>query len=187
MTGLLEEQLPVIMAADPNLVRFVGLVDPIATELYERVGDKAPLFHSATAPPPIVRWLAGLLMLPVADDVQLDIQRAVVAAAADAFPKRGTPESLRSVLSIIAQSRVEIEETGGVRCVPRPAIPARLAREVTVTSALEPPMSVRISVGPTNASEEDLRAVIERELRADAPYELTIERPQLEPSRGATA
>jgi hypothetical protein len=48
-------------------------------------------------------------------------------------------------------------------------------------------MSVRISVGPTAASEEDLRAVIERELRADLRYELTIRHRQSEPAEGAKA
>ena len=179
MTGLLEEQLPVIMAGDPNLVRFVGLVDPIASELYDRVGEKEALFHPATAPPPIVRWLAGLLALPLERDVRLSVQRAAVAAAAAAFPRRGTTASLASVLAVLAQAPVTITETGDVRCVPHPSVPPRMDDSSSVASALESPMSVTIEVEPTDVTEEDLRAVIERELRADVPFTLTIRRPEL--------
>lgn len=177
MTGLLEEQLPVVMAGDPNLVRFVQLVDPTASELYDRVSEKETLFHPATAPPPIVRWLARLLALPIADDVRLDVQRAVVAEAARAFPRRGTEGSLRTLLSAIAQAPVSIEETGWVRCVPAPTVPPRMPVDpMSDAESLDEPMWVRIVVGATDATDADLRAVIERELRADVPYELVIRR-----------
>ena len=69
MTGLMEEQLPVMMAGDANLVRFVELVDPIISELYDRVGEKQAIFDPTTAPPAMVRWLAGVLALPLEDDL----------------------------------------------------------------------------------------------------------------------
>ena len=56
MSGLLHEQLPVVMATDPNIVRFVGLVDATASELYERVGAKERLLDPWTAPEPMIGW-----------------------------------------------------------------------------------------------------------------------------------
>lgn len=175
MTGLLEEQLPVVMAGDPNLVRFVGLVDPIASELYERVGEKEVIFDPTTAPPAIVRWLAGVLAVPLEDDLPIDVQRAVVSAAAELFPRRGTAGSLRGMIATLAQAWVTIDETGWVRYSAEPAVPTERHGAGVASSVLEPPTAVRIVVGPTEAvSEDDVRAIIERELRADVPYELTI-------------
>ena len=123
MTNLLEEQLPVIMAEDPNLVRFVRLVDPTASELYDRVGDKESIFHPATAPPPVVRWWCSVLGLPVHDDVQIEVRRAVVSAAAETYPIRGTERSLWMVLAAFSRAPVTIEETGVVFSTPDPRVP----------------------------------------------------------------
>jgi phage tail-like protein len=179
VTNLLEEQLPVIMAEDPNLVRFVRLVDPTASELYDRVGDKESIFHPATAPPPVVRWWCSVLGLPVHDDVQIEVRRAVVSAAAETYPIRGTERSLWMVLAAFSRAPVTIEETGVVFSTPEPRVPPRVAGDQPVGApSLAPPTSVRIVVGATEATVADLRALIERELRADVPYELVVGAPE---------
>lgn len=181
-TGLLHQQLPVVMATDPNVVRFVSLVDTTASELYERVGTKHDLLDPAVAPMPIIRWLAGVLALPMPDDLPADVQRATVMAAARAFPRRGTAASLASVLTAMAGTPVTIEEPGWVRCDPEPGVPptAELPAEdaeptrVAGDGGVNPFEPVRVLVtGPSARSRADLERVVERELRADVAYKVS--------------
>lgn len=186
-TGLLHQQLPVVMATDPNVVRFVSLVDATASELYERVGTKHELLDPAVAPMPIIRWLAGLLALPLPDDLPDEVQRATVSAAARTFPRRGTAGSLGDVLSALAGVPVTVDEPGWVRCRPAPTVPPEPDTGPAHAGAAgadrgvahhddhvdrdvddDPFAPVRIVLGgPSGRSRADLERVIARELRAD--------------------
>lgn len=184
MTALMQDQLPVVMATDDGITRFLSLVDPIAGDLYDRVGSQEHLWDPHIAPIAMVRRLAALLGVDLDYSLPEALQRDVLASAMTTFPVRGTLRSLSANLVALTGAPVTIEEDGwiSVRRHPRPppSIPppsGATTRAVTdpVTAAVWPPSVGRVRVTTTalgSATLEHVRRVVERELRADCLVEV---------------
>ena len=123
MSGLMLDQLPVVMATDTGVAKFLDVVDPMASQLYDVVGAKEVFFDPTVAPLPVVRWLGVRLGVEIDSNLPDDVQRRVFMIAAATHAIRGTAESLRMNLAAITGGVVSIEEHGTIESLPTPQHP----------------------------------------------------------------
>lgn len=172
----LEAQLPVVMSSDEGVARFLRGLDEMASELYERVGQKEHLFDIALAPLMVVRLLAERIGVPI-DPLRPEAeQRSIARVAAATFPIRGTRASLEQNLAALTGMETTVEDPGGITAhrAPRVALTSS-QREAT---PWDPPESggeraaVRIRIaGSGRATVAALIATVTRELQCAVPYE----------------
>lgn len=159
-TGWLAEQLPRCLAEDDFLRRFVGIFEELADGYRSRADGFGNQLDPGIAAPEFVRWTAGWLGLQL--DVGLDEarQRAVVKAAGELFPWRGTTHGLRGILEAMTGDSVSIEDGGGVYAKDK-APENRHTVTITLTSA-------------SDLNEQRLLEMIRDEVPADAAVVLRV-------------
>ncbi len=172
MSTLLLDQLPVVMAADSGIAQFLGIVDPIASQLYDVVGAKEVYFDPTVAPLPMLRWLAQRLGAEIDSHLPDAVQRSVFLVTAATYAMRGTPTSLRMNIGAITGAVVSIVEDGWIASRPVPQHPPT-STDTPTESAPFVPAAVTIHVSTLgHATLAQISATIERELRGDVVYRI---------------
>lgn len=114
MSDYLRRQLPAPMAADPGIVRFLGIFEEIAGPLYVRAGQHHLLIDPATAPPRMIDWLNSIMGLGHQDGLTMERRRQIVRASNEAFDHRGSAAAIKALLEAYTGSAVKVIEPGGV-------------------------------------------------------------------------
>ena len=109
------QQLPVGMTEDDFLVRYLTIMQRIATSVMEQVDTLPHAFDPAVAPEPMVQEMARWLGVDWIDS-SLDgrLQREIVRTYAELIQWRGTTFGLRRLLEVLTGAPVVIRDTGGV-------------------------------------------------------------------------
>ncbi len=112
----LTHQLPVAMAEDDFLFRFVSIFQRLADTAMLQIDTLAHAFDPTVAPEPMVRQMAAWLGIDWVDS-SLDgrLQRAIVTEYSQIIQWRGTKRGLRRLLELLSGGgEVEIVDSGGV-------------------------------------------------------------------------
>lgn len=123
-TGWLAGNLPVVMAEDPFLARFVAIFEEIATSVRYGADTCVAASDVTVASPAMLRFLGGWIGAPeVHGSLPLDVQRRIVRAAGSVLRRRGTVSALITLLEAVTGEPVDVDDPGGVfhdGCAPRP-------------------------------------------------------------------
>lgn len=108
-------QLPVAMAEDDLLVRFVTIFQCIGDTLLHQIDTLPYQFDPTVAPPTMVRTMAAWVGLDWVDS-SLDerLQREAVLRYSELLQWRGTRRGLTALLELLTQGPVEVTDSGGV-------------------------------------------------------------------------
>lgn len=112
----LTHQLPVAMAEDDFLFRFVSIFQRVADTGMHQIDTLRHMFDPTVAPEPMVRQMAAWLGVDWVDS-SLDgrLQRAIVTEYSQIIQWRGTKRGLRRLLGLLTGGgRVDIVDSGGV-------------------------------------------------------------------------
>ena len=112
----LTHQLPVSMAEDDFLFRFVSIFQRVADTTVSQIDTLPHAFDPTVAPEPMVRQMAAWLGVNWVDS-SLDgrLQRAIVTEYSQIIQWRGTKRGLRRLLELLTGGGdVEIVDSGGV-------------------------------------------------------------------------
>ncbi len=113
--GWLVGNLPVVMAEDPFLARFVTIFEEIASSVRYGADSCVAASDVTIASPTMLRFLAGWIGAPdLGADLPLDDQRRIVRAAGAALRWRGTAVALASLLEAVTGGPVDVDDPGGV-------------------------------------------------------------------------
>lgn len=108
-------QLPVSMLSHDFFVRFVSIFQELGSTLLEDADNIDHVLDLSVAPVEVVRWLGSWIGLSALDpSLPEELQRRIVASAAQTLTQRGTVAGLRSFLELVVGSSVSVEEGGGV-------------------------------------------------------------------------
>ena len=112
----LTHQLPVAMAEDDFLFRFVSIFQRVADTAMHQIDTLPHLFDPTVAPEPMVRQMAAWLGVDWVDS-SLDgrLQRAIVTEYSQIIQWRGTKRGVRRLLQLLTGGgRVDVDDSGGV-------------------------------------------------------------------------
>lgn len=143
-----------------------SILDPIERMIEQIDGYFSPW----TTPQVLLPWLASWVDVVLDERVPLDRQRALVAAAADLYRRRGTRAGLRDYLQLYLGVEPTIIEPGDERGTPDdPALPADCFRVI-------------IPLRENQVDLAALRAIIEAEKPAHTSYDLRLRGTDEKPS-----
>ena len=109
------DQLPLGMVEDDFFVRFVGIFQELGASLLDDADNIDHILDVTVAPPVMVRWLASWIGSGAIDSSLPDeLQRRVVASAAETLTWRGTRRGLARYLELASGGSVTVEDGGGV-------------------------------------------------------------------------
>jgi len=110
----LTHQLPVGMAEDDFLFRFVSIFQRVADTVMHQADTLPHTFDPTVAPLPVVRLMASWLGVTFADS-SLDerVQRSIVTEYSELIRWRGTKRGMRQLLELLSGGDVEITDSGG--------------------------------------------------------------------------
>jgi phage tail-like protein len=108
-------QVPVGMLESEFFVRFISIFQELGETLFADADNIENLIDLTVTPLPVVRWLGSWVGADGIDESLPDeLQRLIVASAAETLAWRGTPSGLRRYLELISGGPVEVEDGGGV-------------------------------------------------------------------------
>ncbi len=154
-------QLPVGMAEDDFLFRFVSIFQRVADTVVHQIDTLPHMFDPTVAPEPMVQTMATWLGVDWLDS-SLDgrLQRRIVLDYADLIQWRGTKRGLQQLLELLSGAPAEVRDSGGV--FPEGESPAA-------------PPHVRLDVESAGwNSVADLVRIIRDELPATVTFDLWI-------------
>ena len=154
-------QLPPWMRDDDFFARFVSMFEAMATTHLDHVDQLEHVFDLTVAPPEMVRALGRCVGVDLLDP-QLDetLQREVLIEMGLLARRQGTRRRLTRVLELVTRQPVEVIDSGAV---------------VIDGGAPPAPPHVRIRVESTGwMDEDDLVALVRRELPASVTFELWL-------------
>lgn len=159
--SFLVDRLPEHLAADPFLVRFVGLFQELADTSRDQLDGLGHVADPTVAPPELVRWLGTWLGVRDIDPTMpVARQRALVRTAGRVLTHRGTAVGLERLLGVLTATEVVVTDSGGIRLdgSERPG-----------------PPTVWVDVGATETVTADhLVAVVLREVPAGVAVQLRV-------------
>ena len=165
-------QLPVGMAEDDFLYRYVTIFQCVADTVMHQVDTLPHMFDPTVAPEPMVQSMARWLGVDWLDS-SLDgrLQREIVLRYSELIQWRGTRRGLQDLLEMLTAGRVSIEDSGGV--FPEGEAPAA-------------PPHVRIDVESTGwNSTNDLVRIVRDELPATVAFDLWVAGERVWPTAAA--
>lgn len=112
----LTHQLPVGMAEDEFLMRFMTIFQRVSDTVVHQIDTLSHMFDPTVAPDPMVRLMAEWLGVDWVDS-SLDerLQREIVLQYSQLIQWRGTKRGLRQLLTLLSGGgTVEVRDTGGV-------------------------------------------------------------------------
>jgi phage tail-like protein len=171
-------QLPVGMAEDEFLVRFLSIFQEIVNTVLHQVDTLPHVFDPSVAPDGMVRFMGRWLACNWVDSSLPDAtQRDIVRRYSQLLQWRGTRRGLQQLLELISGEPAVVTDSGGVFL------------EDESTGA---PPHVRLEVASTGwAHEDDLLDIVRAELPASLTFELVVAGrtvwPPVDDGRGGTA
>lgn len=167
-----------------------GVGDPKAPgleELLDGVGHTGRgierLFDPEHTPDEFLEWLSNWVALTLRADVEVQLQRVLIARAIPLYRVRGTKEGLEDLIQIYTTLRPTIVESG-------PALQIGVHSTVGVDTAIEggPAHFFRVKIGLLATTDPDViadrrrivTAIIDAEKPAHTYYTLTVEHPTLQ-------
>jgi phage tail-like protein len=159
----LVNQLPVGMAQDPFLVRFVGLIQQVAGGMLDHLDDMPHLGDVTVTPEPMVRYLGSWVGLEwVEPTLPARTQRELVLGYAGLLQWRGTSKGLQQLLVLITgDSTARVTDSGGVYVFGEaPATTPHVLMEVATVGSWATP--------------KVLLQILKEELPASVTYELRV-------------
>jgi phage tail-like protein len=155
-TSKLLRYLPAIYADHPFLGDFLRIFESIWAPLEAQLDHLDAYFQPYLTPAEFLPWLGTWVDLVLDENWPEARRRALIAAAADLYRRRGTAGALRDYLTIYMGAQPEIVESG-------PEQPFHF--------------SVTFRVPDPNAIDQDrVRRIIEEEKPAHTTYTLTLEK-----------
>jgi len=108
-------QLPVGMAEDDFLFRFVSIFQRIGDTVTHQIDTLPHMFDPTVAPEPMVQHMARWLGIDWLDS-SLDgrLQRRIVMNYAELIRWRGTRRGLRQLLELLSGGPVTVKDSGGI-------------------------------------------------------------------------
>ncbi|MCL2781298.1 MAG: phage tail protein [Actinomycetia bacterium] len=108
-------QLPVGMVEADFFMRFVSIFQEIGSSLIDDADNIDNVVNLSVAPAPNVPWLGSWIGINTVDpSLPIDLQRRIVASAADTLAWRGTVAGLTRFLELTSDGPVEVTDGGGV-------------------------------------------------------------------------
>jgi phage tail-like protein len=159
----LVNQLPVGMAQDLTLKRFVRLFQRLASGTFDHLDGMQHLADVTVTPEAMVRYLGAWMGLDWVDP-SLDprLQRELVRAYGANLQWRGTKKGMRQLLAMITgDEHALVEDTGGV-------FGYGMAPDTT------PHVQMSVASLGTWATQDDLIRIVRSELPASVTFELTV-------------
>jgi phage tail-like protein len=116
--GELMKYLPSVFHGDPFLAKYVsafeqilvGSNDPRLRSLEAIIADIARYFRPEVAPEEFLPWLAGWMAFGMRADLTAELQREFLTRVISLYKRRGTAESLRTLLKIFTGAEPTILE-----------------------------------------------------------------------------
>jgi phage tail-like protein len=154
-------QLPVGMAEDDFLFRYVTIFQRVSDTVVHQIDTLPHMFDPTVAPEPMVQLMANWLGVGWLDS-SLDgrLQREIVLQYAQLIQWRGTKRGLQQLLELLSGAPAQVRDSGGV--FPEGESPAA-------------PPHVRLDIESTGwNSADDLVRIIRDELPATVTFDLWI-------------
>lgn len=158
----LTHQLPVGMAEDDFLFRFLSIFQRVSDTVMHQIDTLPHMADATVAPPEMVREMARWIGIDWVDSSLDDrLQREIVLEYAQIISWRGTKRGLRRLLRLLSGgAEVEVTDSGGV--FPEGEAPAATPH-------------VRLDMASAGwNSVDDLIRIIRHELPANASFDLFI-------------
>lgn len=158
--GILRSQLPMVMAADPVVPRFLMAFEDILASLEDHIETQPHVLDPTVAPLPMVRWMGHWAGFEVSPSLSDERQRLLVEAAGGFVRMRGTNLGLARLLEAFTGADVVVEDGGGI-----------------FREGEAPERSTRVTVRLTGAGSLDdaqLVGLVRDQLAADATIEITV-------------
>ncbi len=154
-------QLPVGMAEDEFLVRFLSIFQDIANTVLHQVDNLPHVFDPAVAPDDMVRFMGRWLACNWVDSSLPDAtQRDIVRRYSQLLQWRGTWRGLQQLLELISGQPAVVTDSGGVY--------------LEGESSGAPP-HVRLEVASAGwANDDDILDIVKSELPASLTFELVV-------------
>ncbi len=154
-------QLPVAMAEDEFLGRFLSIFQDVADTVVGQIDNLPNVFDPTVAPPSMVRTLGYWIGLDWVDPSLPDeLQRRIVREYFSMLRWRGTKRGMRQLLELVSGEPAVVEETGGIYT--EGATPAGIGHVV-------------LRVGAAGwATDADLLRIVRAELPASVTFELYV-------------
>jgi phage tail-like protein len=154
-------QLPVGMAEDDFLVRFMSILQEVANTVVGQIDNLPHMFDATVAPPSMVRALGRWIGLDWVDPSLPDaLQRRIVIEYFSMLRWRGTRRGMEQLLELISGAPAVVEESGGI--FREGATPDDVGHVL-----------IRVE-SPGWASEADLLRIVRAELPASVTFELFV-------------
>lgn len=169
----LTHQLPVGMAEDDFLFRFVSIFQHVADTVVHQIDTLPHVFDPTVTPTPVVRSMAAWIGVDWVDSSLDDrVQREIVLQYSQLVQWRGTRRGLRQLLSLLSGGAdVSIRDSGGV--FPEGEAP-------------HSPPHVRLEMASAGWSRiDDLVRIIREELPATVTFDLWVAGEHVWPRAGA--
>lgn len=167
-------QLPVGMAEDDFLFRFVSIFQRVADTVVHQIDTLPHMFDPTVAPEPMVQAMARLLGISWLDS-SLDgrLQRKIVMSYSELIQWRGTKRGLQQLLELLSDGPATVRDSGGI--FPEGESPAA-------------PPHVRLDIESAGwNSVTDLVRIIRDELPATVTFDLWIAGERVWPAAAAAA
>ncbi len=158
----LTHQLPVGMAEDDFLFRFVSIFQNLADTVVHQIDTLPYMVDANVAPTPMVREMAEWIGVNWVDSSMDDrVQRAIVLEYAQIIQWRGTKRGLRRLLRLLSNGgAVEVRDSGGI--FPEGEAP-------------HAPPHIRLDMESAGwGSIDDLIRIIRQEIPANATFDLWV-------------
>ncbi|MET0144921.1 MAG: phage tail protein [Ilumatobacteraceae bacterium] len=154
-------QLPVAMAEDEFLSRFLSIFQDVADTVVGQIDNLPHMFDPTVAPPTMVRTLGRWIGLDWVDPSLPDaLQRRIVREYFSMLRWRGTKRGMRQLLELVSGAPAVVEEAGGVYV--EGDTPAGIGHVV-----------LRVE-SPGWGTDADLLRIVRAELPASVTFELFV-------------
>ena len=154
-------QLPVAMAEDEFIGRFLSIFQDVADTVVGQIDNLPHAFDVTVAPPTMVRTLGRWIGLDWVDpSLPIALQRRIVREYFSLLRWRGTRRGMQQLLELISEAPAVVEETGGIYAEGEspPGIGHVVLRVASAGWATEP----------------DLLRIVRAELPASVTFELFV-------------
>jgi phage tail-like protein len=167
-------QLPVGMAEDDFLFRFVSIFQGVGDTVVHQIDTLAHMFDPTVAPEPMVQAMARWLGVDWLDSsIDGRLQREIVLKYAELIQWRGTKQGLETLLELLSGAPATVRDSGGVFAEGE-------------SPAAEPHVRLDVeSAGWNSAS--DLVRIVRDELPATVTFDLWIAGERVWPTAEALA
>jgi phage tail-like protein len=162
------QQLPVGMSEQQFLRRFLQIFQHISDTVLHQIDQLDHVFDPTVAPDAMVRAMGEWIGVDWVDSsLDHEVQRRAIIEYARILPWRGTARGLRSLLELIGDGEVVVEDSGGVHAE---------------GEAPNDPPHVRLAMEPSAwANHDDIVRIVRSELPATVTFELRVGTEQVWP------